>query len=622
MLIQAAAAQWQVPAAECVTASHEVVHKASGRRASYGSLVPAAAKLPVPKPGSLQFKPRSQWKFIGKDQPLYDLPDIVSGKAVYGMDAKVDNMVFASIEHPPVLGATLKSFDEKAALSVRGVRQVVTLDPRKPPLAFQPLGGVAVIADSTWAAFEGRKRLAAQWNLGANAKYDSDQYKKTLLAAVQQPGKVVRNRGDVEAVFAKGGKVVEASYYVPHHAHATMEPPVAVADFRDGKVTAWAPVQNPQAAQDTVAAALGIDKNNVVCHVTLLGGGFGRKSKPDFVAEAALLSRRIGRPVKVVWSREDDLQFDFYHSVAAVSHRAVVDGRGKPLAWRARSAFPPIASTFTAGERYAMDIECGMGLTDLPFDVPAYRAENCPAEAHVRIGWFRAVANIYQVFAASSFVDEMAHAAGRDPLEYQLDLLGPGGVLDFTADGVANYWNYGVPADKYPFDTRRLRRVLEIAGERAGWSKRPRAKGRGMGIVAARSFTSYIASAVEVEVDSQGRVRVPRVFQVIDAGTVVNPDRVRAQLEGAAVMGIGLAMTGEISAKEGRITQTNFHTFQVPRINDAPLHVDVHIVESDALPGGVGEPGLPPIVPAFTNAIFEATGKRVRELPVSKTKLI
>jgi isoquinoline 1-oxidoreductase beta subunit len=512
--------------------------------------------------------------------------------------------------------------DDKATLAVRGVRQIVMLDPWKPPVVFQPLGGVAVIADSTWAAFQGRKQLKLEWDPGPHGSYDSAAYKKQLLAAVQQPGKVARSRGNVDAEFAKGGKVVEATYYVPHHAHATMEPPVAVADFRDGKVTAWAPVQNPQAVQDTVAAAVGIDKNNVVCHVTLLGGGFGRKSKPDFVAEAAVLSKKVGRPVKVVWSREDDLQFDFFHAVAAVSHKAAVDGRGRPTAWLARSAFPPIASTFTAGERYGMDIELGMGLTDLPFDVPAYRAENCPAEAHVRIGWFRSVANIYQVFAASSFVDELAHAAKRDPLEYQLDLIGPGAVLDFAADGVKDYWNYGVPADKYPFDTRRLRRVLEIAGERAGWAKRSRAKGRGMGIVAARSFTSYIASVVEVEVDGKGQVRIPRVIQVVDAGTVVHPDRVRAQFEGAAVMGIGLAMTGEITAEAGRVVQTNFHTFQVPRITDAPVRVDVHIVESDAPPGGVGEPGLPPIVPALTNAIFAATGKRVRELPVSKTKLV
>ena len=270
-----------------------------------------------------------------------------------------------------------------------------------------------------------------------------------------------------------------------------------------------------------------------------------------------------------------------------------------------------------------MDIELGMGLTDLPFDVPAYRAENCPADAHVRIGWFRSVANIYQVFAASSFVDELAHAAGRDPLEYQLDLIGPGAVLDFKADGVKDYWNYGVPADKYPFDTRRLRRVLEVAARaRPAGASGPRTKGRGMGIVAARSFTSYIASVVEVEVDGQGRVRIPRVTQVVDAGTVVNPDRVRCAVRGRRRDGHRPRDDRrDLRRRRPRSIQTNFHTFQVPRINDAPRQVDVHIVESDAPPGGVGEPGLPPVVPALANAIFAATGKRVRELPISKTKL-
>ena len=527
MLIQAAAAQWQVPAAECETGLHEVVHKASGRRAPYGSLVPAAATLPVPKAETLALKPRSAWRYIGKDRALYDLADIVSGKAVFGMDAKVDGMVYASIERPPVLGATLKSFDDKAALAVRGVRQVVTIDPWKAPLEFQPLGGVAVIADSTWAAMQGRKALKIEWDLGQHAAYDSARYKDNCSPRSSSPARSRAAAVTSTRCSPRAARSSRPATTCPHHAHATMEPPVAVADFRDGTLTAWAPVQNPQAAQDTIAKALGIDKNKVICHVTLLGGGFGRKSKPDFVAEAAVLSKKVGKPVKVVWTREDDLQFDYYHAVAAVYHKATVDPRGRPTAWLARSSFPPIASTFTAGERYAMDIELGMGLTDLPFDVPAYRAENCPADAHVRIGWFRSVANIYQVFAASSFVDELAHAAGRDPLEYQLDLLGPGGVLDFKADGVKDYWNYGVPAEKYPFDTRRLRRVLEVAAERSGWSKRPRTKGRGMGIVAARSFTSYIASVVEVEVDGQGRVRIPRVTQVVDAGTVINPDRVR-----------------------------------------------------------------------------------------------
>ena len=414
---------------------------------------------------------------------------------------------------------------------MKGVRQVVTLDPWKLPLLFQPLGGVAVIADSTWAAMQGRKQLKIEWDLGPHAAYDSARARDELLAAVKQPGKVARSRGDVDAAFAKGGKVVEASYYVPHHAHATMEPPVAVAEFRDGKVTAWAPVQNRRRRR-TPSPRLGIDKSNVVCHVTLLGGGFGRKSKPDFVAEAALLSKQVGKPVKVVWTREDDLQFDYYHAVAAVSHKATVDQRGKPTAWLARSSFPPIASTSSPGERYGMDIELGMGLTDLPFDVPAYRAENCPADAHVRIGWFRSVANIYQVFAASSFVDELAHAAGRDRWNTSW-ICGPGAVLDFKPDGVKDYWNYGVPADKYPFDTRRLRRVLEVAAERSGWSKRSRARGAGW------ASSPRAASPATSRPSSRSRwtaraACASRASQVIDAGTVINPDRVRSQMEGAA----------------------------------------------------------------------------------------
>ena len=401
-----------------------------------------------------------------------------------------------------------------------------------------------------------------------------------------------------------------------------MEPPVAVAEFRDGKVTAWAPTQNPQAVQDTVAAAVGIDKKDVTCHVTLLGGGFGRKSKPDYVAEAAVLSKKLGgKPVKVVWTREDDIKFDYYHSVAAVYHKAAVDPRGRPTAWLARSAFPPIAAMFDASAQYGLSFEHDMGLNDLPFDLPNHRAENCPAAAHVRIGWFRSVANIYHVFGACSFADELAVAAGRDSLEFQLDLLGPGKVLDLAAQGVKDYSNYGSKYEDRPFDTRRLRRVLEIAGEQASWGKRQAGKGWGMGIAAARSFTTYVASVVEVEVDAGGKIRIPRILQVVDAGTIISPARARAQFEGAAVMAASLARTGEITAAGGRIVQSNFQNYPVARMNDAPRQVDVHLVDSDALPGGIGEPGLPPVIPALTNAVFAATGKRIRELPLSRHKL-
>ena len=621
MLITAAAAEWKVPASECAAELHEVVHRPSGRRAGYGSLAAAAGRLPVPKREELQFKPSTAWRYIGKDQSIYDLSDICTGKAIFGMDAHRDGMVFASIEHPPVYGGKIKAFDDKEALKVRGVQQTVAIDPFKPPHMFQPLGGVAVIADSTWAAFQGRKKLKVDWDHGPHAGYDSELFKKELIDTVRQPGKPVRNLGNVDEQFAKGGKILEATYYTPHLAHASMEPPAAIAEFRDNTVTAWAPTQNPQAVQDTVAAALGIDKKNVICHVTLLGGGFGRKSKPDYVAEAAVLSKKLGKPVKVVWSREDDLRFDYYHSVAAVYHKAALDARGRPTAWLARSAFPPIASTFDPKARYGLGFEYDMGLTDLPYAIANIRAESGPAEHHVRIGWFRAVANNYHAFAASSFADEMARAAGRDPLEYLLDLIGPGQVLDLKSQG-ANYSNYGAPIDKYPVDTRRLRRVLELAGEKSNWGKRKSGGGRGLGIAAHRSFNTYVASVVEVEIDGKGQIRIPRIDQVVDAGLIVSPDRVRSQFEGAAVMAAGLAMFGEITAANGQIQQSNFHQFRVSRMGDAPIQTNVHFVESTAPPTGVGEPGVPPVIAALANAVFAATGKRVRELPLSRTKMV
>jgi isoquinoline 1-oxidoreductase beta subunit len=620
MLVGAAAAQWSVPAAGCVAENHEVIHQASGRRIGYGALVTAAARLPVPKIEELTFKPKTAWRLVGKERPIYDLSDVITGKAQFGNDVVRDGMVYASVEHPPVFGGRARGFDDKETLKVRGVRQTATIEPLKLPYMFKPLGGVAVIGDNTWSVLQGRKRLTVDWEDGAHASFDSDRFKEQLLETVGRPGKVARNLGNVDAEFSKGGKIVEATYYTPLLAHAAMEPPAAVAEYRDGKVTVWAPTQNPQAVQDTVAEAVGIDKKDVTCHVTLLGGGFGRKSKPDYCAEAAVLSKKLGKPVKVVWTREDDIHFDYYHTTAAVYHKARVDERGRPTAWLQRSAFPPIAAMFDANARNGAGFELDMGLTDLPFDVANIRAENGSAEAHVRIGWFRAVANNYHAFGAHSFADELANAAGRDPLEFCLDMLGPGKVIDLQSQGV-QYSNYGAPIDKYPVDTRRLRRVLEIAGERSGWGKRRPGGGWGMGIAAHRSFNSYVASVVEVEVDAKGQVRIPRVEQVADAGTIVNPDRVRAQFEGAAVMAAGLAMTGEITAAAGRIKQSNFHDFQVARMNTAPYQTNVHLVESDAPPTGVGEPGVPPVIAALANAIFAATGKRVRELPLSRQKL-
>jgi isoquinoline 1-oxidoreductase beta subunit len=618
MLTQAAANQWSVPATECKADLHFIVHSPSGRRLGYGELASAAAKLPVPKVAELKFKPKSAWRYIGKGSPSYDLADVVTGKAIYGMDGRLDGMVYASIERPPVLGGKVKSLDDKEALKVAGVTQTVSIDPFQGPWEFQPLGGVAVIAKNTWAAFQGRKSLKIDWDNGPNATYNSNQYKKQLQETARKSAKVVGNRGDVDAAFARGGKIIEAEYYVPHLAHAAMEPLVAVADFRDGTVTAWAPTQNPQAVQETVAKAVGIAKENVICHVTLLGGGFGRKSKPDYVAEAAILSKKVGRPVKVVWTREDDIHFDFYHSVAAMYMKAAVDANGKPTAWLQRSAFPPIGSMGDPKLNYGAEFEMGMGFTDIPFDVPNLRVENGAAAAQVRIGWLRSVANIYHAFAVQTFADELAHAAGRDPLDYMLELIGPPRVVDIAS---IKHPNYGANYQAYPNDTGRLRKVLEIAAEKSGWGKRKFAKGAGMGIAVHRSFLTYVANVVEVQVTDDGKVHIPRVETVVDAGLITNPEAARAQFEGGAVFGTSIALSGAITATNGAIDQSNFDSYPVARMREAPLQTNVHLVDSDAPPAGIGEPGVPPFIPALCNAIFAATGKRVRELPLSNIKL-
>jgi isoquinoline 1-oxidoreductase beta subunit len=619
MLERAAASKWGVPAGECKGRNERVTHTPSGRQIFYSDLVTLAASQAVPKKEDLTFKSPAEYRYIGKALPIVDQHDICTGKAVFGIDAKMPGMVYASIERSPVMGGKVASVDDSEARKVTGVSQTVTIDPLKPPYMFQALGGVAVIADNTWAAMQGRKKLKVDWDLGANASFDSTAFKKTLQDTVRQPGKVARNVGDVDAEFAKGGKVHDADYYVPMLAHAPMEPPAAVAEFKDGKVIAWAATQNPQAVQSTVAAALGIKPADVTCHVTLLGGGFGRKSKPDYVAEAALLSKKVGKPVKVVWSREDDIHFDYFHSVAAMYMKATVDEKGRPTAWLQRSAFPPIEMMFNATAKYG-DSQMGMGWNDLPFDIANHRAENGPATAPVRIGWLRSVANIFHAYAVQSFTDELAAAANRDRVEYLLDVLGKARVIDLTNGDLSNV--RGNVDQRYPLDVGRMRRVVELAAEKSGWAKKKPGAGSALGIAVHRSFLSYVAAIVEVEIDAKGKVRIPRVDIAVDAGMVVHPDRVTAQFEGAAVFGTSLAMMGEVTLADGRVQQGNFNNYPVARIAEAPLMTHVHIVPSDAAPAGVGEPGVPVIAPAICNAIFAATGKRVRELPIRRQKLV
>ena len=617
MMERAAAAKWGVPASECKAQLHQIVHTPSGKKLGFGELASLAAQQRVPKKEELRLKSPSEFRYIGKDIPIADLNDIVKGKAVFGMDVKLPGMVYASIERCPVYGGTMKSFDDTEAKKVKGVMTTEVIPPFKPPHLFQPLGGVAVIADNTWTAMQGRKKLKVEWDLGEHVTFNSKLFKEELLATAQKPGKVVRKVGDVDAEFAKGGKSIEASYYVPHLAHAAMEPPAALAQYKDGKFEIWTSTQNPQAVQDTVAAACGVKPEDVTCHVALLGGGFGRKSKPDYVAEAAILAKKLGKPVKVVWSREEDLRFDFFHAAAGMYMKAAVDEKGRPTAWLQRTVFPPIGSTFVPGMQYGMDFEIGMGWNELPYDIPNHRAENGAAKNHVRVGWMRSVAHIYHAFAIHSFVDELAAAAGRDRVEYLLDVLGPARNLELEKP-----WNNGKPVSQFPYDIGRLRNVLQVAAVKSGWGgKRKLEPGRALGIAAHRSFLCYAACVAEVGLDAKGKAKVYRLDIVADPGMIINPDRVRAQFEGAAIFGTSIALMGEVTADNGVVDQTNFHNYPVARITDVPMEINIHIIPSTELPGGVGEPGVPPVAPAICNALFAATGKRVRELPLKRQGL-
>jgi isoquinoline 1-oxidoreductase beta subunit len=566
----------------------------------------------VPRREELKLKRPENFRYIGKGMPIVDLADMTSGRAGYGIDVRLPGMKYAVIARPPVYGGRVASYDAGPALAVPGVEQVVKLEGTAPPSGFQPLGGVAVIARNTWAAVQGRGKLNITWNDGPNRSYDSAVYKTELEETARRPGKVVRNQGDALAALAAPARVLKADYYVPHIAHAPMEPPAAAASVSDGRCEAWACTQNPQGARDEIAKALGIPVDRVKVNVTLLGGGFGRKSKPDYVVEAALLSRTVGAPVKVTWTREDEIHHDYYHTVTAQHLEAALDPRGRAIAWLHRSVFPAIPSTFQPNVRYASDGELSQGVIDVPYAIPNIRCENGEAPSHVRIGWFRSVLNIPHAFGVCSFADELARAAGRDPKDYLLELLGS----PRRVDAGARYQNYGDDINVYPIDTGRLRRVVELVAEKAQWTRSLPA-GHGLGIAVHRSFVSYVAIVVEAAVGKDGTVSVPRVDMAVDCGFAAYPDRIRSQMEGAAVMALSSALYGEITFREGRAQQNNFNDFQVARMSVAPRETHVHVIESDAPPGGVGEPGVPPFAPALCNAIFAATGKRIRRLPIA-----
>ena len=605
MLRQAAANHWQVPVEEVAAENHEVIHAKSDRRLGYGDLAGEAALLPVPEQAPL--KDDAEHRYIGNKAVHVDAADIAQGKGTFGADFTLPNMATAVVVRCPWLGGGVKNIASQPT-DVAGLVGIEVLDPA--PSAgpvFAPLGGAAVIAEDTHTAMRVARELEIEWTESPNHAFDSAALGTSLREALGQPGTPVpgSEKGDVDAAFAAGGTELSATYETPFLAHAPMEPPVAVANVTADSCTVYAPLQDPQSARGLIASWLGYPAEQVTVVPTLLGGAFGRKSKPDFALEAVELSKRLQRPVRVQWSREDDIRHDYFHASSAQYHRAIVDERGHPSAWLQRTAFPSITTVFAAAAQAPADWELAMGFSNLPYAVDNQRMESTGIRPGVRVGWLRSVCNVFHAFSANVFADEMAAAAGRDAIEHRLEILPAGGKL--AVPGMQ-------PAEGHELDVDRLRHVIERVRALSEWD-RPRAEGVGLGFAVHHSFASYVATVLEASM-ADGKPKVTNAYVVLDCGTYVNADTCIAQMEGAVVFGLSLALHGSIDIKEGAVVQSNFHDYPVLRMAEAPA-TKVELVPSQGrLPAGVGEPGVPPVAPALANALFAATGKRHRILPI------
>ncbi|HKI05827.1 MAG TPA: molybdopterin cofactor-binding domain-containing protein [Thermoanaerobaculia bacterium] len=745
VMVRATAKKWGVKESELEARQQRVYHAASGRSIAYNHLLLEASKVkPLPEVDEIKavLKRPDQWRFIGKDtMPFNDAKDMVTGKAVYGADVDVGRrgMLTAMIVRCPVANGTLKSFDPAAALAVPGVRFVEPVLPPGFPMTggvganFIPHAGVAVLAENTWAAWQGRRALKVEWDLGPNAAYDSDAFRAELETSTSQPGKAVRWKGDADAAIGGAANVVEAGYYIPHLAQTPMEPPAAIAIYENGGWEIWSPTQGPELAQhyigvamlepdpvrglvwqavepselrdceqesqkifnESLAQRLGVDettlfkmrddlkkkvRDKVKVHVTLLGGGFGRKSNPDYAMEAAFLARNHpGVPIRVQWTREDDVKFSFYNSVSRQYLKAGLDAGGRPAGLLHRSAFssffatifpppayvPPDQADLFAKARaafhnggeylYGSSIERGQGLEDNPYVIDNLRVENSPAPNHIRCGWMRSVANIYHAFGLCSFADEMANAAGRDSKDYLLELIGQGHMFTEAElrdkEHVPCYDNNLFPIGRqirpiggqdreilpgYPPDTRRLRAVVERVAKESGWDEKKGKlpKGRGLGIAAHRSVLSYVALVIDVSLNEANELTINEVYAALDCGVMVNPDRVYAQMQGGILYGLSLALLGEITVKNGAVVQNNFDDYPVLRIHQAPKKISTYFVppspevvktypgDDGVPPTGVGEPPTAAVAPALANAIVAAGGPRIREIPFCKKVVV
>jgi isoquinoline 1-oxidoreductase beta subunit len=579
MLIQAAAQTWKVEAAGCGTENGHVVHAGSGQKLSFGRLAEKAASLEPPR--DVKLKDPKDYKLVGKPTKRLDTPEKTNGKAIYGLDVMVPGMLVAVVARPPVFGGKVKSFDATRAKAVPGVRHVVEIG-----------RGIAVVADGYWPASKGRQELAVTWDEGPLAALDSRTQGDQYAELAKTPGAVARKEGDAAAALGDAVKTFDAVYDLPYLAHATMEPMNCVADVRADGCEVWTGTQYQTVDRDTAARAAGLRPEQVRLHTMLCGGGFGRRAAPDghFVAEAVQVSKAVGAPVKVVWSREDDIRGGYYRPRAHHVVSAGLDASGAPVAWQHRI----VCASFVAGTQFesrifkdGVDVTAVEGAKEIPYRIPNLLVDWQKAPGGVPTLWWRSVGHSHSAFVVETLLDEMAHTAGKDPIEYRRALLG-----------------------EHPRHTR----VLDLVAEKAGWGK-PLPEGRGRGVALHESFGSIVAHVAEVSLSNEGKPRVHRIVCAIDCGPVVNPDTVHAQMEGGVVFGLSAALYGEITFEQGRVSQRNFHDYPMVRMNEAP-EVEAHIVPSTERMGGVGEPGVPPVAPAVANAIFTLTGKRIRRLPI------
>lgn len=617
MLAHAAAQKWNVDVSRVRVENHSVTGP-GGRVLDFGDLAEAAMALPVPTHEEITYKTEDQFRYIGKGEiQITDLRDITTGEALYGADVSLPGMKYAVIARPPVVGGKAVSFDPSAALAIPGVVSVHELPYSSISAKFAPLGGIAVLADNTYAALQGREALVVEWEGGPHAGYNSEAFMAEMVETASKPGTTLRTQGDPDAAFANAARTFGQTYTQDHMAHAPMEPPVALANYTSEGLEIWAPLQSPYTARTDTAKALGMDPANVRVNVTLLGGAFGRKSKGDYVTEAALLSRKAGAPVRVQWTREDDIKHSFYHTASAERIEVAMDKANKVTGWRHTSVAPSILSTFAPDGGNQFFIESGMGHVDMPFDIANVRCDNGPAKAHTRIGWFRAVSNLPRAWAIGSFVGELAHELGKDQKAMWLELIGTPRTVDPVAEGYPkNFWDYGETYSEFPIETGRLVNVLKMAADGIGYGKTLPA-GEGIGLSVHRSFVSYVACAAHVKI-VDGRVTVPEMHMAIDCGFAANPERIESQMQGSAVMGMTVAQHSSITHVDGAVEQSNFYDYDVVRSTNFPAKVVTHIAPHpfSAHSTGVGEPGIPPVAPAIANGLFAAQGIRKRHVPM------